>query len=138
MYHNGRVSLKAKSFQARFKSLQKRPYSESIRTFDKSCSTQILSYYTLHDLKYFCSRKNNSIKMKMKARLITSLKIWIVIYPSITLLLFLLGTQLSPLPLYQRTLILTIILVPWMIFAGIPLVEIIIRFLSSKKQGIRG
>ena len=75
--------------------------------------------------------------MKTKARLIAALKIWIVIYPSITLLLFLLGTQLSPLPLYQRTLILTIILVPWMIFAGIPLVEIVIRLLSSKKQGIR-
>jgi antibiotic biosynthesis monooxygenase (ABM) superfamily enzyme len=73
--------------------------------------------------------------MKTKARLIATLKIWVVIYPSITLLLFLLGPQLSSMPLYQRTFILTIVLVPWMIFVGVPFVDAIIRRLSSKKQG---
>jgi antibiotic biosynthesis monooxygenase (ABM) superfamily enzyme len=73
--------------------------------------------------------------MKTKARLIAALKIWVVIYPSITLLLFLLGPQLSSMPLYQRTFILTIVLVPWMIFIGVPFVDAIIRRASSKNQG---
>jgi len=56
-------------------------------------------------------------------KLIASLKIWIVIYPSITLFLFLFGRSLSALPLYQRTFVLTIALVPWVMFVGVPLVE---------------
>jgi antibiotic biosynthesis monooxygenase (ABM) superfamily enzyme len=70
--------------------------------------------------------------MKTKAKLIASLKIWIVIYPSITLFLFLFGEALSVLPLYQRTFLLTLSLVPWIMFAGIPFVDVIIRFFSSK------
>ncbi|MDP3467775.1 MAG: hypothetical protein Q8S11_05540 [Daejeonella sp.] len=70
--------------------------------------------------------------MKTKMKLITSLKIWLVIYPSITLFLYLFGEQLSAIPLYQRTLLLTITLVPWMVFAGIPIIEILVRKLSSK------
>jgi antibiotic biosynthesis monooxygenase (ABM) superfamily enzyme len=70
--------------------------------------------------------------MKTKAKLIASLKVWIVIYPSITLFLYLFGKPLSVLPLYQRTLLLTIPLVPWIVFAGVPLVDSIIRLVSSK------
>lgn len=70
--------------------------------------------------------------MKAKARLLASLKIWVVIYPSITLFLFLFGQELSAYPLYQRTFILTISLVPWMMFVGVPLVDLIIRRFSSK------
>jgi len=70
--------------------------------------------------------------MKTKMKLITSLKIWLVIYPSITLFLYLFGEQLSAIPLYQRTFLLTITLVPWMVFAGIPIIEILVRKLSSK------
>ncbi|HTJ51710.1 MAG TPA: hypothetical protein VL443_19760 [Cyclobacteriaceae bacterium] len=70
--------------------------------------------------------------MKTKAKLIASLKIWIVIYPSITLFLFLFGETLSVLPLYQRTFLLTLSLVPWIMFAGIPFVDLIIRLFSSK------
>lgn len=62
-----------------------------------------------------------------------SLKIWLVIYPSITLFLFLFGQQLSPLPLYQRTFILTVSLVPWMMFVGVPLVDSLIRLMSNRK-----
>lgn len=65
--------------------------------------------------------------MKTKARLLASLKIWVVIFPSITLFLYLFGESLSVLPLYQRTFILTIILVPWIVFAGVPFVDLIIR-----------
>lgn len=71
--------------------------------------------------------------MKTKMKLIASLKIWAVIYPSITLFLYLFGESLSILPLYQRTFILTISLVPWIVFAGVPLVDIIISLFSKKK-----
>lgn len=71
--------------------------------------------------------------MKVKARLQMSLKIWLVIYPSITLFLFLFGEQLSSLPLYLRTFILTISLVPWMMFVGVPFVDLLMQKLSVKK-----
>jgi len=72
--------------------------------------------------------------MKTKARLFATLKTWIVIYPSITLFLYLFGEPLSILPLYQRTLLLTIVLVPWIIFIGVPLVDRIVRLLSSSNE----
>ena len=70
--------------------------------------------------------------MKTKARLFMALKIWMVIYPSITLFLFLFGQQLSALPLYLRTLILTVSLVPWMMFVGVPTIDYLIRQLAKK------
>lgn len=70
--------------------------------------------------------------MKSKARLFASLKIWLVIYPSITLFLFLFGQELSGFPLYQRTFILTISLVPWMMFVGIPFIDFLIGRFSEK------
>ncbi len=72
--------------------------------------------------------------MKTGARAIMSLKIWVVIYPSITLFLFLFGQSLSALPLYARTFILTVCLVPWMVFLGVPFVDYLVRRLSSGKQ----
>lgn len=72
--------------------------------------------------------------MKTKARLVASLKIWTVIYPSITLFLYLFGKVLSPLPLYQRTFLLTLCLVPWVVFVGVPFVDKIIRWTSSKSD----
>lgn len=72
--------------------------------------------------------------MKTKARLLMSLKIWMVIYPSITLFLFLFGQQLSSLPLYLRTFILTISLVPWMMFIGVPLLDLLIKRTIGNKS----
>jgi len=72
--------------------------------------------------------------MKTKARLIASLKIWVVIYPSITLFLFLFGKLLSVLPLYQRTLFLTLTLVPWMMFVGVPVLDLIIRQIAHRND----
>jgi antibiotic biosynthesis monooxygenase (ABM) superfamily enzyme len=72
--------------------------------------------------------------MKAKAKLTASLKIWVVIYPSITLFLYLLGEPLSALPLYLRTLLLTITLVPWIVFIGVPLVDLIVRLISFKRK----
>ena len=73
--------------------------------------------------------------MKTKMKLMASLKIWLAIYPSITLFLFLFGNALSVLPLYQRTFILTIALVPWIVFAGIPFLDFILRqFIYKPKK----
>mgnify|MGYP001424689074 FL=1 len=70
-------------------------------------------------------------------KLLASLKIWIVIYPSITLFLYLFGAALSPLPLYQRTFLLTISLVPWIVFVGVPFVDRIIRNFSAPSENTR-
>ncbi len=72
--------------------------------------------------------------MKTKMKLIAALKIWIVIYPSITLFLYLFGEPLSTLPLAVRTLILTLCLVPWIIFAGVPFVNFVIGQFSANKD----
>lgn len=69
--------------------------------------------------------------MKTKMKLLAALKIWLAIYPSITLFLFLFGKQLSVLPLYQRTFLLTITLVPWLVFAGVPFVDKIFQLVSG-------
>ncbi len=70
--------------------------------------------------------------MKAKMKLLVSLKIWVVIYPSITLFYWLFGETLSAMPLYQRTFILTILLVPWIVFAGVPFVDSVIKRVSTK------
>ncbi|MCU0386203.1 MAG: hypothetical protein MUE38_09250 [Flavihumibacter sp.] len=72
--------------------------------------------------------------MKTKAKLIMSLKIWMVIYPSITVFLFLFGQLLAELPLYQRTFILTISLVPWMMYVGVPALDFLLKQLSRKAE----
>ena len=72
--------------------------------------------------------------MKTKAKLMASLKIWVVIYPSITLFLYLFGEALSILPLYQRTLLLTLSLVPWIVFIGVPLVDLVMNLISPKNE----
>jgi antibiotic biosynthesis monooxygenase (ABM) superfamily enzyme len=71
--------------------------------------------------------------MKTKMKLIASLKIWAVIYPSITVFLYVFGELLAPLPLYQRTFLLTVSLVPWIVFIGVPFVDAIIKKLANDK-----
>jgi antibiotic biosynthesis monooxygenase (ABM) superfamily enzyme len=76
--------------------------------------------------------------MKTKAKLVASLKIWVVIYPSITLFLFLFGETLSQFPLFVRTLILTLSLVPWIVFVGVPFVDFVLRSISPADEKERG
>lgn len=68
---------------------------------------------------------------KIKLKLIASLKIWAVIYPSITLFLYFLGDVLSVFPLFVRTLILTVALVPWIVFIGVPFIDRLMKRNSS-------
>lgn len=72
--------------------------------------------------------------MNTKMKLITSLKIWVVIYPSITLALHLFSKSTIELPLYLKTLLLTLILVPWITFAGIPFVNYLIKMLQRNES----
>ena len=72
--------------------------------------------------------------MKTKMRLIASLKIWAVIYPSITLFLYLFGEALSVLPLYQRTFLLTICLVPCIVFVGVPFVDLLLLKILTQTE----
>jgi antibiotic biosynthesis monooxygenase (ABM) superfamily enzyme len=67
-------------------------------------------------------------------KLMASLKIWIAIYPSITLFLYLFGEQLAAMALYLRTFLLTILLVPWIVFAAVPFIDTIIKKLSAKTK----
>ncbi|MCD6017140.1 MAG: hypothetical protein K0S53_261 [Bacteroidetes bacterium] len=58
---------------------------------------------------------------------------WLAIYPLITLIFFLFGNQLieiSPLPL--RTLVITLIVVPIMVFILIPIIQKLLNNWLSK------
>ncbi len=74
--------------------------------------------------------------MKSKLKLIASLKIWVVIYPALTLFLYLFKEPLSVMPLYIRTLLMTITLVPLIVFVGVPFVDSILNSISraTKKE----
>jgi len=75
--------------------------------------------------------------MKTKMKLIASLKIWVVIYPSITLFLYVFGERVSSLPLYQRTGILTLSLVPWIVFIGVPFVDFVLRLIVPDQPKVK-
>lgn len=68
--------------------------------------------------------------MKLKLKLVASIKIWVVIYPALTLFLYLFKEPLSVMPIYIRTLLMTISLVPLIVFIGVPFVDSIINFVT--------
>lgn len=72
--------------------------------------------------------------MKLKLKLIASIKIWVVIYPALTLFLYLFMEPLSVMPIYVRTLLMTISLVPLIVFIGVPFVDTIIHFISKSSK----
>lgn len=60
---------------------------------------------------------------KQNKKILFSIKVWLAIYPSITIILFLFEKTLSALPVFLRTFVLTLILVPWMVYIAIPFVD---------------
>lgn len=70
--------------------------------------------------------------MNTKARLLMALKIWMVIYPSITVFYVLFGKHLAAIPLYQRTFILTAVLVPWMMYIGVPVLDFLLKRFTKR------
>lgn len=79
----------------------------------------------------FASINNSQNPMKIKMKLVAVLKIWVVIYPSILLFNVLFGAALTGLPGYQRMFILTLALVPWMVFVAIPGLERLLRKIKA-------
>lgn len=49
--------------------------------------------------------------------------IWLAIYPTANVIFLLLGEWINPLPVYLKTLVLTLILVPIMVFILLPLLQ---------------
>lgn len=56
---------------------------------------------------------------------------WISIYPVITIILLLFGNELNAMPVLVRTLILTVILVPLMVYVLIPFWSKVFKFVSE-------
>lgn len=74
------------------------------------------------------------IEMSTKVKLMQAIKIWVVIYPSITLFNILFGSYLVNLPLFLKTLALTLVLVPWMVFAGLPFINWVQQKMSKNEK----
>ena len=72
--------------------------------------------------------------MTTKAKFIQALKVWVVIYPSITLFNLMFGAYLSGLPVYLKTLALTVVLVPWMVFIGLPFLNRVQQMISKNAK----
>jgi antibiotic biosynthesis monooxygenase (ABM) superfamily enzyme len=58
--------------------------------------------------------------MKAPAKHKMALLIWITIYPTLNLLFWLLGKPLEAFPIYVKTLVMTLILVPLMVYFFLP------------------
>ncbi|MEZ4757622.1 MAG: hypothetical protein R2817_12410 [Flavobacteriales bacterium] len=65
--------------------------------------------------------------MKPPPRWKNALLVWIAIYPSISLLSYLAGPWLATLPLLLRTLVLTAVLVPLLVFVLLPALHRLFR-----------
>lgn len=61
--------------------------------------------------------------MKAAPRWKTALLVWLAIYPSITLLMLVFGEHLALLPVPLRTLVMTAVLVPLLVFVLLPLLH---------------
>jgi antibiotic biosynthesis monooxygenase (ABM) superfamily enzyme len=61
--------------------------------------------------------------MKQPPKWKFALMVWIAIYPSITVVQILIGKQISALPIPIKTLIMTGILVPLMVYVLLPLLR---------------
>jgi antibiotic biosynthesis monooxygenase (ABM) superfamily enzyme len=72
--------------------------------------------------------------MKTRGKFLQTIKIWIVIYPSITLFNILFGSYLADLPLFLKTLVLTLVLVPWMVFVGLPFINKVQQKMSKNEK----
>lgn len=70
----------------------------------------------------------------MQAKITQAIKIWVVIYPSITVFYLVLGQHLANIPFYLRTLILTLTLVPWMMFIGLPFLNMLLQKLHKSEK----
>lgn len=61
--------------------------------------------------------------MKLSKKFKTAIAIWFGIYPTINLLFFILEKYIEHLPILVKTLIISLILVPFMVFIWFPLIQ---------------
>ena len=69
-------------------------------------------------------------------KLKNTLIVWVAIYPTITAILVLFGNVLNEFPILLRTLILTVILVPTMVYVLIPFWTRVFNKLNVIKKNI--
>ena len=62
-------------------------------------------------------------RMKSPPKWKTAILVWVCIYPSVTSLFLIFGDQLALLPPMLRTLVLTLVLVPLLVFVLLPLMH---------------
>ena len=70
--------------------------------------------------------------MKQPPKWKFAVMVWIAIYPMITTLQYALGAQMKDMPIPLRSLIMTLILVPMMVFVMLPLLRKILGKWLSK------
>ncbi len=58
--------------------------------------------------------------MKQPAKYKMAILIWIAIYPTINILFLVLGEPLAKFPMYIKTLVMTLIMVPMMVYVFLP------------------
>lgn len=80
-----------------------------------------MSHFFLFQFNFIDLPKIN--QMKQAPRWKFAIMVWIAIYPSITIVSLLLSPILLKLPIPLRTLILTLILVPLMVFIIMPFLQ---------------
>lgn len=72
----------------------------------------------------------------MPPRYKQAIVVWLAIYPTITIILLALGPRLEALPIPLRTLALTLLLVPLMVYVLVPtLNRLLHRWLVPRDQG---
>lgn len=70
--------------------------------------------------------------MTAPSRHLTTLLSWMMVYPMVTLILWMGEATLSDFPLYGRTFFLTVFLVPVMNYVGMPLILQLYSRLSQR------
>lgn len=70
--------------------------------------------------------------MKRSIEMKKVLIVWISIYPAITVILLLFGNELNSMPVFLRTFVLTVILVPLMVHILIPFWSKVFKFVYEQ------
>jgi antibiotic biosynthesis monooxygenase (ABM) superfamily enzyme len=71
----------------------------------------------------------------MPPRWKTAVVVWLAIYPSITFLLWLAGPRIASWPLALRTLAITAVLVPLMVFLLLPAIQRLLAWWLRPRRG---
>jgi hypothetical protein len=96
--------------------LQRKPVNLFPRLFAQSF--HLIALYFIQFRLDICI--SNYHKMKQPKKWKMAILVWLVIYPTISIITILIGPLLTTFPILIRTLIMSLILVPFMIFVAMP------------------